>query len=177
MRAWATALALLAAPALAEPLQPAEMPPAEFAGQQYVDSKGCMFVRAGTADAVLWIPRVTPKGVPLCGNPPSGRHVPVAEEVGVQPVPEGRASAAPAQGGQGGGYFVAVGSYAVTDHAAAAETRLAELEYPSVRGSVDGGSGPLITVFAGPFPDAAAAEAVRGALIAAGFTDAMLIRP
>lgn len=174
---WATALALLAAPALAEPLRPAEMPPAEFAGQQYVDSKGCMFVRAGTADAVLWIPRVTRQGEPLCTNPPSGGRAPVAEEPGAQSVPESQASAGPEQGGEGGGYFVAVGSYSVADHAAAAEARVAELQFPSIRGRVDGGGGPLITVFAGPFADAEAAEAARNALVAAGFSDASLIRP
>jgi hypothetical protein len=73
----------------AEPQQPAEMPPADYAGLQYVDSKGCMFARAGNGAEVLWIPRVSREGVPVCGNPPSGQRVPVVEEVGVQPVPDG----------------------------------------------------------------------------------------
>lgn len=81
---WLLALAGVAG---AEPLKPAELPPAGYAGLQYVDSKGCMFARAGNGTEVLWIPRVSRKGVPVCGNPPSGRRVPVVEEVGVQPIP------------------------------------------------------------------------------------------
>jgi hypothetical protein len=71
---------LIAAPALAELTSPAEVPPADFAGQQYVDSKGCLFLRAGRPGNVAWIARVTRDGQPLCGNPPSGNRVQVIEE-------------------------------------------------------------------------------------------------
>lgn len=74
----AALLVLLALPARAEPLRLAELPPPNYAGQQYVDSKGCLFTRAGRPGEVIWLPRVTRKGVPICGNPPSGRRVPVA---------------------------------------------------------------------------------------------------
>ena len=70
----------LCGPVLAEMVQPAELPPPDYAGQQYVDSKGCLFLRAGRSGAESWIPRVTRDGVPLCGNPPSGGRVPVVEE-------------------------------------------------------------------------------------------------
>jgi hypothetical protein len=79
IRGWA--LVVLMAPAAgAEPLRPAELPPPDYAGLQYVDSRGCLFARAGTEAEVLWIPRVSRQGVPACGNPPSGQRVPVAGE-------------------------------------------------------------------------------------------------
>jgi hypothetical protein len=82
------ALALAALPALSRDLiQPAELPPADYRGQQYVDSKGCLFMRAGTDGQTLWIPRVTRDGVPLCGNPPSGTRVPIAGEDGFGQAP------------------------------------------------------------------------------------------
>ena len=168
---------LLFAPAAgAEPLRPAELPPADYAGLQYVDSKGCLFARAGSGGEVLWIPRVSREGVPVCGTPPSGRRVPVAEESGVQPVPA--APEAAATGAQSpGGYFVAVGSFSVSDNADRAEAREAELDYSAVRGRVQGASGALTTVFAGPFADAAAATKALQDLRAGGFPDAVLIAP
>lgn len=88
IRALVPLLMLAGAAAKAEPLQPAEMPPADYAGLQYVDSKGCVFARAGTGSQLVWVPRVSRQGVPVCGSPPSGQRVPVVEEVGVQPVQE-----------------------------------------------------------------------------------------
>jgi hypothetical protein len=93
IRGLASLLVLTATAAGAEPLKPAELPPAGYAGLQYVDSKGCMFARAGNGTEVLWIPRVSRKGVPVCGNPPSGQRVPVVEEVGIQPIPGASAEA------------------------------------------------------------------------------------
>lgn len=182
----ALVLALLAAPGLArDPIRPAELPPADYAGQQYVDSKGCAFVRAGTEAEVLWVPRVSRDGVVDCNNPPSGNRVPVAEEVGVQPVPEkGSAVTAPKDSttagtaaASSGGYFVAVGSFGVTANADRAEARLTKLHYGVVRGRVQGATAALITVFAGPFTDAGAAASARDLLRADGFPDAVVIGP
>ena len=179
IRALAFALLLAALPAGAEPTRPAEWPPADYAGLQYVDSKGCLFVRAGSGGKVVWVPRVTREGAPVCGNPPSGHRVPVAEEVGVQPVPSATTSGNQADAaGQGtGGYFVAVGSFAVAANAEKAEARLAKLDYPAIRGRVEGADTTLTTVFAGPFPDAAAAAKARDVLRAKGFHEAKVIRP
>jgi SPOR domain len=178
---------LAASAALGEGMKPAELPPAAFAGQQYVDSRGCMFVRAGTAGKVLWIPRVSRDGKLICVSPPSGRRVPVVEEVGVQPVPDasgGTAKAAAAQAtdtgateAAPGGYFVAVGSFGVAENADRAEAKLGQMNYRVVRGRVQGGNGTLITVFAGPFADVSEAEAARLVLRDSGFPDATLIRP
>jgi hypothetical protein len=80
LRAVVMGLVVLAGPAAAELTVPAEVPPATYAGQQYVDSKGCLFLRAGPKGNETWTPRVTRDGVPLCNYPPSGRRVPVADE-------------------------------------------------------------------------------------------------
>ena len=48
-------------------LRPAEEPPSDFAGSQYIDSHGCVFTRNGK----LWAARVGRDGMPVCGYPPT----------------------------------------------------------------------------------------------------------
>lgn len=111
--------------------------------------------------------------------------MPVAEDgaaLGVAPVekakPGKKTAAEPvASDVAAGGYFVAVGSFGVAENADKAEARLRGMEYGVVRGRLQGGSGSLVTVFAGPFADSATAASARQTLRDAGFPDATVIGP
>ena len=50
---------------------PAELPPADFAGREYVDSLGCAFQRAGVSGTRVWVPRLGGDRTPVCGKSPS----------------------------------------------------------------------------------------------------------
>ena len=85
----------LALPVLSQSLAglggPAELPPGSFSGEQYVDSRGCVFIRAGYGGQETWVPRVSRDRQPLCGYQPTfgagGGGTAVAEAPASRPTP------------------------------------------------------------------------------------------
>ena len=57
--------------AMAHGSGPAGLPPAGFEGRQFVDSKGCIYVRASYGGKVVWVPRLAPDRQPMCGFSPT----------------------------------------------------------------------------------------------------------
>lgn len=62
-------LAVLSGRALASDQRPAEEPPADFAARQYIDSRGCVFLRDDSGRG--WTPRLSRDGSGICGYPPT----------------------------------------------------------------------------------------------------------
>lgn len=64
---------------------PAEMPPADYTGTQYSDSRGCLFIRASFDGRVTWVPRFDENRRPICTTPVAAE--PTQQPVAQQPAP------------------------------------------------------------------------------------------
>ncbi len=63
---------------------PAEYPPESYGANQYIDSRGCAFIRAGIGGLTEWIPRVARDRNQLCGFQPT--NAPAAPQAPAGPV-------------------------------------------------------------------------------------------
>ncbi|WP_273055004.1 SPOR domain-containing protein [Sulfitobacter litoralis] len=67
--------------------QPAEFPSASYKGKQYVDSKGCVYIRAGIDGNVTWVPRVSRKRQGVCGFKPTNVQTAASAPAGAVDAP------------------------------------------------------------------------------------------
>ena len=99
LKVMALGMILMSSTALAQSLRqiggPANAPPAGFAGQQFVDSRGCLFLRAGYGAGVNWVARVDRGHKPICNMlPTGGTAAQAAVAADMAPDPQARPQAA-----------------------------------------------------------------------------------
>lgn len=66
---------------------PVNFPPSSFQGRQFVDNKGCAYIRVGVGPTVDWVPRVTRDRQQVCGLQPTFRTPTQTVEAPKAPVP------------------------------------------------------------------------------------------
>lgn len=153
--------------AVAQPL-PAEVPPADYSGRDYVDSRGCTFQRLVFNGTVAWVALLGADGAQVC--------TPVAAEPQASPPAEGaapeKASAPEVKDGPKPavspalpkGYWVQVGAFRQAANAERTVAQLKELGFPTLTWPAK--AGQLTAALAGPFADRSAAGEAQRVLLA-----------
>jgi hypothetical protein len=155
---------------------PAEFPPLAFEGLQFVDSRGCVFIRAGFEDAPTWVPRLTRDRRQVCGFDPTfgtaGGSAPAdVREVATSAVSAPNASASPQALATP---FVQVGTFGVEANATNSAGRLRDLGLPVVIDLMEFSGKTYRVVLAGPFADGAELQSALRMARELGFSDAFL---
>jgi SPOR domain len=76
-------------PAFARLGGPANLPPAGFGGQQFIDANGCLFLRAGIGAQTVWVPMIDGNRKQICGMAPTfgGAAAPAIAMAEPEPAP------------------------------------------------------------------------------------------
>ncbi len=83
---------------LKQAAKPAEVPPASYRGDVYVDSRGCAYVRANIGSTVNWVPRLSSdRKTVICGLTPTASVTGMASARPPAPPAPPAPTAAPAQ--------------------------------------------------------------------------------
>lgn len=178
---------------------PAEAPPAGYAQDRYVDSRGCSFIRAEIGGTQRWVPLLRADRSQVCDDTPSvaaaSAGAPGAVTAAPQRTTPTTARATPdrtrtaavrtpdraprqaitRQAPDWSRGFVQVGAFAVPSNAAATEARFGAMGLPALQRRARARGRLLHLVQIGPLDG----EALRDALAtarAAGFCDAYVIR-
>ncbi|MEY8883468.1 SPOR domain-containing protein [Donghicola sp. XS_ASV15] len=95
-RLFAAATACLVSTGAACAQTPVNFPPSDFEGRQFVDNKGCAYIRVGVGPTVDWIPRMTRSRDQVCGLQPTFRTPTQTVEAPAAPTPTPAPAAKPA---------------------------------------------------------------------------------
>ena len=155
---------------------PAEAPPAAFKGRQFVDSTGCVFLRATISGKGQWLPLLAANDQPICAQVPTvgvktaaplpvaaPAVPPVADALAKQPAP----NPTPITAAQ---HWIQVGAFADQANAQALHRRLIAQGWSVGHAPILGGK--MIVVVVGPFAKPADLRAALARLRAAGFATA-----
>lgn len=145
---------------------PSVPPPSGFQGETFVDPEGCAYHRFTLGGEVMWAEVLDEGGAPLCGLAPSR-----ATQIAAMPLHRrGEAPPFPEPG-----RYAQIGLFLNLERADAFAAQLAAAGLPLLRQDFPRGGGRVQRVlYAGPFADAAAADAGLQVIRAVGFTDAFL---
>jgi hypothetical protein len=155
---------------------PANLPPPGYVGEYWVDTKGCVFIKTGTAGDISWVPQVTAQRKPICDPTRAGQDIdpatvstsdaPFVSQVFTDPETGLKTeTVAPVAIPE---TFVQIGLFSDVSRAMSIRIQFASLGYPVVGDLVD--KGP--SVILGPFTVQSALDDALQMATELGFPDA-----